>query len=323
MNDEVFVVAAHTPDDKREQMLRNLVTKLHAHNKDIILITHTVTPDDIIKKCTYFIYDKENTLLRDDKYKFLVWTQAIPNCKIYSRDANQSYTTIIAVYRLLLRGLGFAKMTGYKYAHFIEYDTDFDTIEFFNTNLKSLKEGYGCVVYKNIHDHPIGCYSLLNLDHYSFDELNLDEQKILAKFTEYYPDLYFVEQITKIFYFDNKNPYYKREEMFKDEGFKPSLYITQYNDWKVKWAIPIVENDELYLFLMEFKNKNMKVEYVINDSYKTAHVQPHNFVYFKLCDYKDAKFLKIIVDDVPFLEYDLTVDQNREKLKENNLLKRI
>lgn len=321
MNREVFIVSAYTPDDKREQLLRNLVTKLHAANKDIILITHSITPDDIIKKCKYFVYDEENKLLSDDKYKFLVWNTTITGAILYSKDASRSFTTIIPVYRLLLRGFGFAKLTGYKYAHYIEYDTDFDSIEFFDNNIKKLEEGHGCVAYKNVHDHSIGCYSLLNLDCYSFEELNFDEEKILNKFTEHYPNLYVVEQITKIFYFDPKNPFYKDESLFKEEGFHPSLYITRFNDWKLTWAIPYVQNDDLHLFLMEFKKKEMKIEYILNDSYRKILLSPNNFYYFRVCPYSEAKFLKIIVDDVPFLEYDLTLDDVRKKLTDNNFLK--
>jgi len=323
MNKDVFVIAAYTPDDKRETLLRNLVTKLHDSKKDIILITHSITPSDIIKKCKYFIYDEENTLLTDDKYKFLVWNTCIPGYTFHSKDANRAYSTVLAVYQLFLRGFGFAKMAGYEYAHFIEYDTDFDTLDFFDNNVKKIQEGYGCLAYTNVHGHPIGCYCLLNLGFYSFEDLRLDEEKILTKFTEYAPELYFVEQLTRFFYLDNYHPFYKSDELLKKEGFHASLYVTQFNNWKVTWAVPFVQNENLHLFFMETKNKPMKVEYIVNNTYKKISISPSTFYHFFVCPYQEVNYLKIIVDDVSFLEYDLTSEETRKKLIENNILEKL
>lgn len=319
MNNEIYIVAAYTPDVEREELLRHLVNQLHKENKEILLISHSVTPIDIVKKCKHSIYDQENKLLYDDVYKHLAWNRSLPNSTIRSRDTLKSSTTLLAVYRLFLFGLGYSKMVGYKYAHYIEYDCNVDDFKIFDINREILKE-YSCVTYTNGHGHPIGFYMAFNLDDYTFDDLKYDEEKFKKKYTEDYPLLYFVEELTRIFFMETKNTFYKRDIHIKQEGLTGALYSS--NKSFTSWVVPIVENENLHLFISESDNKKIVVEYIINNSYNKLEIFPNVYWYYPICNWVDSKYLKILIDNKLHLEYDLTNQSVRDKLITNNYIER-
>jgi hypothetical protein len=322
MSDEVYIVSAYTPDVEREELLRKLVSQLHSAKKDILLITHSVTPNDIVKKCRYYVYDEENKILLDDKYKFLAWNTCMSGATVRSKDVRKTYTTLLPVYKLVLYGFGFAKMAGYKYAHYLEYDSEITNFDFFQRNVEILKD-HSCVAYTNVHGHPIGFYFAFNLDHYSYEDLKYDEPKFLNKFTEHYPQLHVVEELTRFFFMDPKKPFYKNPDDIRSEGLIGALYCSSNSKTvMMSWVIPIVENDELYLFISEFDNKPILVEYVINDAYRKMELTPRQLFYFKICSWSSARFLKILVNKESHLEYDLTKPEVRTRLMQNNFIER-
>ena len=63
MKEEVIVISAYCPTLKKQDKLRDLVRKVKSMNHDIILVSHSIIPSDIIESCDYHLYDKENKLL--------------------------------------------------------------------------------------------------------------------------------------------------------------------------------------------------------------------------------------------------------------------
>ena len=51
---EIIIITAYCPDLKRQDLLRNLVRYLNSNNKDILLISHSQIPEDIIKQCKFY-----------------------------------------------------------------------------------------------------------------------------------------------------------------------------------------------------------------------------------------------------------------------------
>lgn len=322
MSDEVYIVSAYTPDTEREELLRKLINQLHVANKEVLLITHSVTPNDIVKKCKYYIYDEENKILYDDKYKYLAWNTCLPGATIHSKDVRRTYTTLLPVYKLVLFGFGFAKMAGYKYAHYLEYDSEVEDFKFFDNNVNILKN-HSCVAYTNIHGHPIGFYFAFNLNDYSYDDLKYDENKFLHKFTEHYPNLYLVEELTRIFFMDTKNPYYKNPDDIRKEGLIGARYCSRNSKTSVlSWVIPIVENDVLFLFLNDQDRRDNIIDCIVNNTFKRVILRLNEWHYFPLCKWNDAKFLKILINGESHIEYDLTDPNARTRLTQNNFIER-
>jgi len=75
---ELILILAYTPTSEKQDKLRDLIMSLKSFNYRVCLSTHTSTPQDIIDKCEYFLYDEENPVLWDDELKY--WsTTCIPD----------------------------------------------------------------------------------------------------------------------------------------------------------------------------------------------------------------------------------------------------
>jgi len=179
---DIYIIAAHTPDKQRDDILRDLVRSLKKQNRDTLLISHTNTPQDIIDDVKYYFYDCENKLIDDTE--ILGWIYVHTNdFKVWSKYFAEPYY-ILGAYRLFLNGLTISKILGYNIAHYIEYDSFIKSVEIFDNNVKRLTE-YDAVVYdypNNNNQSMIGHSFSLNIDRYSFDDIKYDEKEILSDF---------------------------------------------------------------------------------------------------------------------------------------------
>lgn len=190
---DVCLVAAYTPDQQREDMLRNL-TRFLKGKKDIVLISHTATPKDILEDVKYHFYDEENELLDvRDNYPSFWWFHDTGQAKIWSNDIWYKDADIrtaavgfqmLPVTRNFFFGMTICKMLGYDVAHYIEYDSIIDSVDFMNKNNKLLESNDGVVYWIEDRKHTHGAYCCYNLNSYSFDELKWNRQELLAEFTE-------------------------------------------------------------------------------------------------------------------------------------------
>ena len=61
---DIFLIMAYTPDRFKENLLRDLINGLRELDQDILLVSHTIQSQDIIDSVDYYLYDKENLLLK-------------------------------------------------------------------------------------------------------------------------------------------------------------------------------------------------------------------------------------------------------------------
>ena len=121
---ELILIGSHCPDDEREKLLDECVNVLQRcrNQYDILICSHTEIPSYISKKVDYVFYDKNNDLITDLKYLNQPWFSPVDGMTILSTYIGQN-STYLAVYRLVITGLGFAKMFKYEKVHYVEYDT--------------------------------------------------------------------------------------------------------------------------------------------------------------------------------------------------------
>ena len=62
---DLFLITAYTPDDERKNLLRDFISSIDKKLFDIMVVSHSSIPEDIINKVNYFIYDSSNVLLTD------------------------------------------------------------------------------------------------------------------------------------------------------------------------------------------------------------------------------------------------------------------
>ena len=67
---EIVLISAYTPTIDKQDKLRELILTLKNLNYRVCLATHTSTPQDIVDRCDYYIYDVENKVLYDPDIKY-------------------------------------------------------------------------------------------------------------------------------------------------------------------------------------------------------------------------------------------------------------
>jgi len=147
---DLILISSYCDTSEKKEYLRNLVKKLNEEYVyfDLMIVSHTPIPEDIVEKCEYVIYDKKNT-----KYENL----EIIGPSYYGDDSfaiNSIYTCFgnpityhIAIWRMIILGNILAEKLGYKKVHHIEYDTLLnDTFEFYENS--GLLDEYDVVIYK-------------------------------------------------------------------------------------------------------------------------------------------------------------------------------
>lgn len=183
---ELIIIGAYCPDNEREKLLNECVKSLQncRNDYDILVCSHTEIPTYISNNVDYVFYDKNNDLITDLKYLNQPWFSPIDGMTILSTYIGE-YSTYLAVYRILISGLGFAKMFKYRKAHYIEYDTIMNDLSELYDNSKLLNEYDNVVIQKEQRNYesnlawPIGNFMSFKVD--SINELftTYDKEKLL------------------------------------------------------------------------------------------------------------------------------------------------
>lgn len=141
---DLFLITAYTPDDKRKNLLRNFVSSIDKELFDIMVVSHSSIPEDIINNINYFIYDSTNILLTGFEHKYVMFYES-DKFTIHTTE-NRPFNHFIAAWKLVTLGLSTAKNEGYKKVHCIEYDTELLSSDEFIEN-SSLLDRYSLVYY--------------------------------------------------------------------------------------------------------------------------------------------------------------------------------
>ena len=118
MKESIIMVSAYCDTFEKEQLLRNLINKLQDIRDifDIMIVSHTIIPNDISKLCDMVFYDKKNELLTDFDYAGLYpgwnWYDFKDGKKIKSYLVTKRTNNQIAIWRMLILGNSIAKNIG-------------------------------------------------------------------------------------------------------------------------------------------------------------------------------------------------------------------
>ena len=177
---EVYLIGCHIENDTQLNMVKTLTNKLHDNNKDFIISTHTMVPQDVINKSKGFIYDSENP-----KYK--IWD--LPNKTKYVIDVGDfsiisPYVTYgrvdyyhVGPLRQIINGINLVKTMDYDVIHWMDYDATLD-FEEENKNLHRLKN-YDMVFY------GVGPKFSFKVDKVRNELLNMKNENFLSLLSNY------------------------------------------------------------------------------------------------------------------------------------------
>ena len=184
---DLILIGAYCPDDEREKLLNKCVDSILKvkGDFDILISSHTIIPEYISKKVDYTFFDKNNDLITDMKYLNQPWFSPMSDSIIFTTTLNDS-STYLAVYRLLISGLGIAKTFRYNKVHYLEYDSEMNDFSDLYENSKLLDE-YDSVVMKKEYrqgekiniDWGLGCFMSFKLDNMNELFLQYNKEKLL------------------------------------------------------------------------------------------------------------------------------------------------
>jgi len=362
---EVVVVSAYCPTLEKQDKLRELIRKIKSFNYDIILVSHAHVPNDIIESCNYYFYDEENKLLYGAEYEFFydlhLWGHQYLNGKkiqVKTKDSTvvrNSPNILLPVLNLVLRGLGLAKQLGYNYAHYIEYDCDVIKKDFFRNNTKILKEGN----YENLryaYTIPDGkymgslemvmCYLAFNLEYYTFENLNYDEQIAIEEFKDFSPifENYFQPKYLDFDGERKRKTYIKplkytvhlhKENEKNDIAYKDGLIRDNFKGHNVNLIegyrfdilpIPIQQDENFNLYFCKYADNiekkvlNLKFELTINNKVKKG-IYDKQFecsLYGTGIPFDDIYYIRAMIDNKIIYEYNLDNEEEKRIFLQRN-----
>lgn len=165
---EVFLITYFKTREISEDYLRSLVKQLVDLDKKIIIAAHSLVPDDILKKCEGFIYDKDNhqedlTYKRNTIYWDITEYFTIYSPFFYYGTLEKSYCYAAA--KNLINGINYCHHLGFDMVHVLEYDVILK-IDELSDNFKIISEGqFDAVFYKEENTEisgPYVCFLLKN-----------------------------------------------------------------------------------------------------------------------------------------------------------------
>jgi hypothetical protein len=272
---ELILVGAYCPDDEREQLLNECINSLQGcrNEYDILICSHTEIPTYISKKVDYVFYDKNNDLITDLKYLNQPWFSPVDGMTILSTYIGEN-STYLAVYRLLISGLGFAKMFKYKKVHYVEYDTIMNDLSELYDNSTLLDDYDNVVIQKEQRNYeaniawPMGNFMSFKVD--SIDELFMtyDKEKLLEILFDSPSKTN--EKITNdIMKLNGNTIYIKDFDKLKSKDIQFALSRNTSKENMSYWTVPFYNTKEDKVSVIVWNNKDeepINVNFIVNNN---------------------------------------------------------
>lgn len=325
---ELILIGAHCPDVERENFLSKLVNQLQgARDKyDILICSHLTIPEYISRQVDFVFYDRNNDLIHDMKYMNQPWFSPNEEFLVLSTLIGES-STYLAVYRLIISGLGIAKIYGYEKVHYIEYDSDFQDLAELDVHSKLLDQ-YDWVAiskeeknYEDNIDWPIGSFSSFKLKSVDKTFLEFDREKLLEIL--YNSPNKTNEKITYDVMSMNGNKIYLRD--YYNEISQKNTYAlsrTTSRESLTYWSVPYYDTKKDLLFVVVWNNKDdgpIDVNFLVNDEkiIRFENIQKFQWSIQEVGKFEDVRSILTLVNGK--IKNNLSFDESsRELFKKTN-----
>jgi hypothetical protein len=288
MKDLIFITA-YCPDEKRENILRDLASSLQKFKDDfdIMVVSHTAIPLDIQKKVNFCFYDSKNEILTDWDLLNQPWFSPNNDRRIQSSFLSRK-NTHLAIWRMFVLGFSLAKNMGYNKVHHIEYDCYIVDDSEFKENSDLLNE-YDSVIYinkqENIDDILFGSVQSYLVSKLDDILINLDEEAIknLIRSSESKsPEL----MLQTILESNNKKVFKKDRKKLEEKGNRFGIVDGQMENRFNPWGVPYYDrltNNVGFVVWNTTHEEGVEYKVIVNDT-KIMNVSKTMMNYWSLMD---------------------------------------
>jgi hypothetical protein len=314
MND-LIMVTAFCDTKEKEETLRRLVNQISTKKDkfDLMVVSHSVIPDDIIEKCDYHFYDKKNELLYDYDLRSKPWFAPNSGRKIFSAFTG-FFNTHLAIWRMFILGNSIAKNCGYRKVHHVEYDSSIVSFDELVDN-SNLLESYDTITYSKTEDNVdeilFGTYQAYRLDSLHEDLFILNEGKlkndILTSETKSPEGMLFNLLHNK------RNGLVKNKIELDKNGNQFGLSHHTLNTSHAAWCLPYHDRSTNKLSFIVWNMEGNEISSVVllyNDekTFKFENVDHGHWRTIDIDDFENAKKLTVILNNKIRNIFDFTKD---------------
>lgn len=115
-NKEIVCITAYVNNEQRKEILKNCITSCKKLGMDVMVVSHSVLPEDIVKMVDYYVYDSDNTFSNGGH--IILW-KMFPGIKI---NILSKYSHEYPVLKLMRNMLYTAKANGYTFFYAVDFD---------------------------------------------------------------------------------------------------------------------------------------------------------------------------------------------------------
>lgn len=302
---DIILIGDYSNTAEKKDLLFKLVDFFKKNQKEVMVSSHVIPDEIIMRKSDYFIYDKENKVLTDKQYigyssfgcDFLELNSKLP--------ARQN--TFLAVMRILFNGFTLAKTLGYDVVHYVEYDSSISDINEFNENLNIIKNSeYNAVGYFN-GDWMSGNYICINMNKLNFSDFKYDEENLLKNIDILCEDFLHSR-------FLKNNVYRKKFDLINNKAFSTGLCSGDY----LYWGIVFPHNNEYYVLCFNHTKESIIFNVIEDDKSHNVWLGSKNFSFFKLNS--KTQYVKIFGNNKLYLDVDLYDIETKKFLEDSTLV---
>jgi hypothetical protein len=231
---------------------------------------------------------------------------------------------MLPVTRNFFFGMTICKMLGYDIAHYIEYDSVIDSVDFMNENNKLLENNDGIVYWIEDRKHTHGAYCCYNLNSYSFQELEWNRNKLLTEFTELLklPVEGLIESFVVSKMSNGKKIFKKDISDLNRVLASVSPNLSGKYDY-VPCIILIREHNIVTFFGKNNIDKPIRVSVLINSGINIDYeILPNFWKMDDIGNLKDVKKIVIFLNEKKIKEYNFTSAEEIEKHKLRNKIEK-
>lgn len=302
---DLILITSYCDTKKKEELLRNLVNQINNQKDkfDLMVVSHTVVPNDISGKCDFVLYDKKNELLYDWDLRCKPWFNPNNERQIISIFTG-FFNTHLAIWRMLILGNSLAKNIGYDKVHHIEYDTSINDFSELIEN-SQLLDKYDCVTYTKTSDtvDPIlfGTYQTYRLNTLHEDLLILNEEKIKNLI------LNEEDKLPESMLFDllhgNRKGFIKNKSLLDSKSNTFGLSHGQIINTHTAWCLPfydrLTKKLRFIVWNMEEDSKSVEVQVIYNDEkvINLGFVKPQSWVVEDIDYFDNSKKMVVILNN--------------------------